>query len=108
MDMKRAPDQVTYDLRRHEREQDAADIEYEMNLPARKDQAMEDIKDPNALRKLLEDGILAGPLARAMYNLEHAQKEISELREEPIGIRACLQSLAQIELMLFNMAMGEE
>jgi len=101
-------DRVAFDLRRHERQQEEAEREYKAELPARKWQAMEDIKDPNALRKLLEDDILAGPLARAMHNLEFAQKEISELGQEPIGIRACLQSLAQIELMLFNMAMGDE
>jgi len=111
MDMKRAPDQVTYDLRRHEAQQRAAEIEYEMNLPARKDQAMEDIKDPNALRGLLNDQELSGPLARAMHNLEYAVDELGKahLRDnESIGLRACIQSLCQIERVLFGYAMEAE
>jgi len=101
-------DRVSLDLRRLAKQEREAELDYLEDLPNRRWQAMQDIQDPNALRKLLQDEVLAGPLARAMYNLEFAQKEISELREEPVGIRACLQSLSQIELMLFNMAMGEE
>jgi len=101
-------DRVSLDLRRLAKQEREAELDYLEDLPNRRWQAMQDIQDPNALRKLLQDEVLAGPLARAMHNLEFAQKEISELGQEPIGIRACLQSLSQIELMLFNMAMGEE
>lgn len=111
------PDRVSIDLRKLARQEREAELEYQTELPNRKFEAFNQIQDPNELRKILNDEVLSTPLARAMYNLKDAQKELAELQfrqrdrvqeKEIISLRACMQSLSHIEMMLFNMAMGDE
>ena len=106
-------DRVSLDLSKYQREEDAAEMEYQRDLPARLWEAHEAIQSEPELRNILQDEVLAGPISRMMYNLEEAASERSKLMgkipdAELIGITAILQSASQLEKLLINMAMGDE
>ena len=106
-------DRVSLDLAKYQREEDAAEMEYQRELPARLWEAHEAIQSEPELRNILQDEVLAGPISRMMYNLEEAASERSKLMgkipdSELIGITAILQSASQLEKLLINMAMGDE
>ena len=106
-------DRVSLDLAKYQREEDAAEMEYQSDLPARLWEAHEAIQSEPELRNILQDEVLSGPISRMMYNLEEAASERSKLMgkipdSELIGITAILQSASQLEKLLINMAMGDE
>jgi len=106
-------DRVSLDLAKYQREEDAAEMEYQRELPARLWEAHEAIQSEPELRNILQDEILSGPLSRMMYNLEEAASERSKLMgkipdAELIGITAILQSASQLEKMLFLLAMEDK
>ena len=106
-------DRVSLDLAKFQREEDAAEMKYQRDLPGRLWEAHEAIQSEPELRNILQDEVLAGPISRMMYNLEEAASERSKLMgkipdSELIGITAILQSASQLEKLLINMAMGDE
>lgn len=109
------PDRVSIDLRRREQQEREAELEHQAAQPARIFEAQLAIRDPEALRKLLEDEELAGPLADLMERLDDLTREISMLErehrvrpEQIVQIKDTASALAKIQRQLFVYAMGGE
>ena len=75
--MDRAPDRVSLDLSRHMREQDAAELRFEQAKEQIEWDAEEALRDPEKLKRVLNDTELAQPLAVAFDNYERAVEEMA-------------------------------
>lgn len=96
--MKPASDQVTADLRRYEAEQD----KLEREAPTKREllnEAMDEMKEDEALAKFLEDTFLAAPLARIFRNFSGAVGEMSKLfgHAQVPCLEAIMQACARME-----------
>ncbi len=83
------PCRVMADLRRHEAEQDAAEVAWEIAHARRKEDAAEEVLDGTILKQHLDDEDLAHPLAEVMRDLETGAdltKSVTKLRTRLIEI----------------------
>lgn len=71
--MDRVPCRVSLDLRRHMAEQDRAELEDAASLDERRFEAEQNVTDPEALKKVLNDADLALPLSDCFRHLEQAK-----------------------------------
>lgn len=108
------PDRVSQDLRRHERQQRDAEIEARAARKADALEAIEAVRDPERLRRILDDEALAGPLAELCQALPGISQEIGKLKDErraPAAeledIEKAARAIAKIELQLVAWELGE-
>ena len=90
------PCRVSADLRRHMSAESKAALDYANNLPARRQDALDALEDPELLRAVLDDEQFASPLARAFRNLDRAFAGDIPSRD------AVLQSVLQIQRTCFS------
>ena len=106
---------VEYDTAQHLREQaDREELFDELSDEIDAHQivlAKEAITDPEILRTILDDELLAYDLARIMGNLEGAVKEFSALASSMQGnysLQGLLEAACNLERLLFTRAHGNE
>lgn len=85
----------------HLKSEREAELDYADNLPARKWKAEEDLRDPEALKRVLNDADLATPLAIAFVHLDRA------IEGHPLDVSEVLEMVQRIRKSCFDWLMGE-
>ena len=102
--MKAEPDKLTADLRRYEREQEEAEREYRAMLPELRAEAARAVRDAQRLKLILDEELIAAPLATICAELRAAFDEFAHATfpQGSTALKAVMRACSRIESELIN------
>ena len=102
--MKAEPDRLTADLRRYEREQEEAEREYRAMLPELRAEAARAVRDAQRLKLILDEELIAAPLATICAELRAAFDEFAHATfpQGSTALKAVMRACLHIECELID------